>query len=43
VCLSFIHARSSAQDNEPMTVKEVNQCDRIVVELTETLKNIFKV
>jgi hypothetical protein len=31
------------QDSEPMTVKEVNQCDRVVVELTQTLKTIFRV
>jgi serine/threonine protein kinase len=31
------------QDAEPMTVKEVNQCDRVAVELTQTLKTIFRV
>jgi len=31
------------QDAVPMTVKECNQADRVVVELTQTLKTIFRV
>lgn len=31
------------QETEPMTVKEVVQNERVVSELTQTLKSIFRV
>jgi hypothetical protein len=39
---TLAHYRNK-QDNEPLTVKEFNQCERIVVDLTQMLKTIFRV